>query len=137
SGIDGILSVDGTAASSGRILQWKGRVTLERAKFAQRGTPGRRPVVFDFALEHNSMKHSGALRTVEIHIGKAAASLTGTFAQRGESTVLNMHLRGQAMPVSELVEMLPPLDIVLPSGSSLQGGTADVDATLDGPASGL
>jgi AsmA protein len=36
------------------------------------------------------------------------------------------------MQVSELVEMLRPLDIVLPSGSAVQGGTADVQLTIQG-----
>jgi len=41
------------------------------------------------------------------------------------------------MPVSELTDMLPPLDIVLPAGSSLKGGTARADVAFTGPVSAL
>ncbi len=37
------------------------------------------------------------------------------------------------MPVPELEAMLPALGIVLPSGSSLQGGTAHINMTTEGP----
>ena len=45
-----------------------------------------------------------------------------------------MNLSGANMPVQELVEMLPALGIVLPAGSSLQGGTAGATLALAGPA---
>jgi len=38
------------------------------------------------------------------------------------------------MPVGPLEGMLPPLDIQLPAGSRLEGGTAAVDVTITGPA---
>ncbi|MGD0497104.1 MAG: hypothetical protein ABSC23_01575 [Bryobacteraceae bacterium] len=38
------------------------------------------------------------------------------------------------MPVPELAELLPPMGIALPNGSSLQGGTATVSFTAEGPA---
>jgi AsmA protein len=37
------------------------------------------------------------------------------------------------MPLQELEEMLPALDIVLPSGARLEGGTASASATVAGP----
>jgi AsmA protein len=41
------------------------------------------------------------------------------------------------MPVSELEAMLPALKITLPSGSSLQGGTANIKLDLEGPTNQL
>ena len=52
---------------------------------------------------------------------------------QGESTVLNMKLNADGMPVDDLQTMLPALGIVLPSGSSLQGGTLSVNVGIVGP----
>lgn len=41
------------------------------------------------------------------------------------------------MPVNDLETMLPALAIALPSGSSLQGGTVSVNATITGPVNKL
>src|SRR5438045_7313300 len=44
-----------------------------------------------------------------------------------------MILAGPKMPVTELASMLPVMGIVLPAGSSLQGRTASVKLSLEGP----
>jgi hypothetical protein len=41
------------------------------------------------------------------------------------------------MPLTELAAVLPALHIVLPAGSSIQGGVATVRLTADGPLDGL
>jgi AsmA protein len=133
SGIDGVLSVDGTGTSNGRELNWNGRVHVEKLKLAQNGKPDARPVEFDFSLLHNVVTHTGTLSRGDMHVGGAVAHLTGSYAEQGESMAIKMHLAGSGMPVGELLSLLPPLDIRLPAGSSLQGGTAAVDATVAGP----
>jgi AsmA protein len=132
-GVAGLVSVDGSGASNGKTLQVRGRVKAERMKLAKDGSPARRPIAFDFAVGHDLQKRSGVLSRGDIRIGAAAASLTGTYIQRGESTVLKMNLAGSSMPVPDLVEMLPALGVVLPAGSSLQGGTASARLALAGP----
>ncbi|HYM08209.1 MAG TPA: hypothetical protein VEU11_16785, partial [Terriglobales bacterium] len=59
--------------------------------------------------------------------------LTGTYQSQGESTVLNMKLNADSMPVDDLQTMLPALGIVLPSGSKLEGGTLSVNVGITGP----
>ena len=133
-GLAGLLSLDGSGASDGRSLRLNGRVKVEQLKLAQKGSPAPEPVNFDFVLDHDLRKRAGVLRRGAIHIGSATASLTGDYAQRGESTVLDMSLSGSGMPVPQLAAMLPAAGIVLPAGSSLQGGTADARFTFQGPA---
>jgi AsmA protein len=137
SGIDGLVSIDGNGSSNGQLLQWKGAVRMDKAKLARGGTPARKPIQFAFGIQHDLRKHAGTLSRGQIMFGKAAAGLTGNYVQRGESTALNMHLAGSGMPVPELTELLPPLDIVLPAGSSLAGGTAKIDLTVTGPTNAL
>jgi AsmA protein len=133
SGIAGLVSLDGGGESNGKSLRVKGTLKAEQLKLAKNGSPARRPVEFNFAIDHDLQKRSGRLSRGDIHIGSAPASLTGSYSQRGESTVLKMNLSGPNMSVPELAGMLPALGVVLPSGSSLQGGTARASLALEGP----
>ena len=133
SGIAGRVSLDGSAGSNGQSLQVKGRIKAEKIKVVRTGSPAGRPVEFDFAASYDLATRSGSLSRGDIHIGAAQATLTGTFAIRGESTILGMNFSGPNMPVSELEAMLPAMDIVLPKGSSLQGGSAGARLAVQGP----
>jgi AsmA protein len=135
--IAGIASLQASGTSRGGRIAMKGQLRAEGLKLAKNATPARRVVGFDFLAEHDLRKHAGALQTGEIHIGAASASLTGTYAERGESMVINMKFAGTKMPVPELAELLPPLGIALPRGSKLEGGTATLAFAVEGPADGL
>jgi AsmA protein len=135
--VAGLLSIDGTGSSDGLIMQVDGKVKVEKVKLSRKGTPATRPVEFDFLARHDLRKHSGMLRRGDIHIGNAPAHLTGTYAEQGEAMVLRMTLSGPNMPVTELETLLPALGVVLPAGTRLDGGTASVMLTMDGPADKL
>jgi len=137
SGLAGIVSLDGTASSNGRTLSLKGKIEAEKLKLSRNGTPAAEPVEFDFVLDHDMRRHSGNLHRGAIYIGSASASVTGTYGAQGESTVVNMALFGPEMPVPQLAAMLPALGIVLPAGSSFEGGTAGVKLTFEGPVSAM
>ena len=136
-GVGGLISADGSAASKGNRVVLKGKIKLEKLKLAMTGTPARNPVELDFEIEHNVRKQAGVVRRGDIHIGKALATLTGGYSRPGDSTVLHMNLSGPDMPLPELTAMLPAMGIVLPAGSSFQGGTAHAKFALDGPANQL
>ena len=137
SGIGGLISVDGAVASNGSSLEVKGRVKADQLKLAKGGSPARRLVELDLTVDHDLRRGAGSVGRGDVHIGSAVASLTGTYAQHGESTILNANLSGPGMPISELEAMLPSLNIELPQGSSLQGGTASVKLAVAGPLDGL
>ena len=136
-GLAGLLSIDGIAASNGKTLFLSGKMKADRLKLAKNGTPATEPVEFDFALDHDLRKNSGLLREGKIHIGAATASLTGSYVPQGESTAVNMTLSGPAMSVPQLAAMLPAFGVVLPAGSSLQGGTASARLAFAGPIEAL
>ena len=136
-GFGGLLSIDGNAASTGRELRLKGAIQAAQLKLAKNGRPATKTVGFDFAINHNLRQRTGALTRGEVHIGKAKAELAGTYGEANNATVLHMKLAAPAMEVQELEGLLPALDIVLPQGSSLQGGTASANVTVNGPSDKL
>ncbi len=77
-----------------------------------------------YATDYDLKKQGGTLTQGDVTLGKALAKLTGTYQSQGESTILNMKLNADGMPVDDLQTMLPALGIILPSGSKLQGGNA-------------
>lgn len=135
--VAGFFSIDGTAESNGITLKANGGIKAEKLLLAKGGTPATVPVEFKFDLDHNLQKHFGTLKHGDIHIGKAAANLSGRYAEQGQTMSLNMNLDGPNMPVTEIANMLAPLGIVLPSGSSLQGGTISAKLSMEGPADKL
>jgi len=131
-GFEGLVSIDGGASLTGHVLQLKGAIQAEKLKLAKAGKPATKTVGFDFVLNNDLRERSGVLTRGEVHIGKAKAELTGTYRMQNNDTILHAKLAAPAMEVDELAAMLPALDIVLPQGSSLQGGTVAVNVTVDG-----
>ena len=80
SGMAGLVSLDGSGETNGKSLRVKGRLKAEQLKLAKNGSPARRPVEFDFAIDHDLQKRSGRLSRGDIHIGAAPASLTGSYS---------------------------------------------------------
>jgi AsmA protein len=132
-GFAGVVSLSGNLSSTGTQAHIKGNFQAEQLVLARRGTPAKRTVSFDFDLQHDMQKHAGTLDRGALHIGAAQASLTGAYDREGDATVLKVKLSGPAMPIPDLEAMLPALDIILPAGSSFQGGTASANVTVSGP----
>ena len=135
--MSGIVSLDGSGESDGGTMSLKGKLKGEKLKLRRGATAAARPAELDFAVQHNLRKHSGTLSQGDIHVGTALAHLVGTYAEQGESLVVNLKLSGPAMPVQELEAMLPALAVVLPAGTSLRGGTAAANLSIQGPADHL
>lgn len=132
SGIAGVADFDGTVSSDGNELRSKGTAKADKLKLAEKGSPAARPVEVRYSLAHNLDKQTGTLSQGDVSLGKAIAHLTGTYQLQPETTTLNMKLAGDNMPVDELEAMLPALGIILPSGSSLKGGTLSTTLAIAG-----
>ncbi len=132
-GIAGVADFDGTLNSDGHVLRTSGTLKAAKLKLAVKGTPATQPVVVKYATDFDLQKQAGTLTQGDVSAGKALAKLTGTYQSQGESTILNMKLNADGMPVDDLQAMLPALGIVLPSGSKLEGGTLSVNVGIAGP----
>jgi AsmA protein len=135
--VAGLASFDGSGESDGVTMRLQAKLKADKLKLAKNGTPATRTLEVDFAVQHDLRKHAGVLKQGDIHIGGAVAHLTGTYAEQGESMVVNLKLAGPEMPVQELEGMLPALGVVLPAGTSLKGGSASANLAIEGPADRL
>ena len=80
SGIDGVVSLDGTASSNGQGLEMTGKLADRKnfeAGFPAPGCPARNPLLFDFAMSADLKRHSGQMSRGDVAIGGVKASLTG------------------------------------------------------------
>jgi AsmA protein len=132
-GIAGVADFDGTLNTDGKMARTSGSLKADKLKLAVKGTPATSPVEVKYATDYDLVKQGGTLTQGDVALGKALAKLTGTYQSQGESTVLNMKLNADAMPVDDLQTMLPALGVILPSGSKLQGGTLSVNLGIVGP----
>lgn len=137
SGFAGLVNFSGTIESDGTHARSSGDATTDKLKLSPKGSPAPRPVGLKYAIEQDLKTNEGRLTNGDVTVGKALAKLSGTFDLRGESPVLNMKLNADNMPVDDLETLLPALGVVLPRGSSLQGGTLSADFAITGPVSQL
>jgi AsmA protein len=135
-GVDGLVSLDGTATSDGRAMHFTGKITGERMKFAPSGTPTAKPLL-DVDLTSQLPDHSGQLKRGDVAIGGVKAALTGTWTEPGKEPVLRMALSAPGVPMAGVQDLLPALGIVLPSGSQFTGGTASASLNISGPTSAM
>lgn len=133
SGIAGIADFNGTVTSNGRQKESNGTASIAKLKVSPKGSPAPRPVDLKYATTYDLQKEVGELRQGDITIGKALARVTGEYQIEAASTVLNMKLNAENMPVDDLEAMLPALGVTLPAGSSLKGGTLTANFTITGP----
>jgi AsmA protein len=133
----GLISLQGDGETNGNTMKLNGAIKAEKLKLSKTGTPATVPVEFNFDAEHNLRKHSGVLKRGDVRIGKAPAKITGNYHEQGQDMILNMNLDAPDMPVSDIVAMLAPLGIVLPSGSRLENGTIGAKLAANGPADKL
>jgi AsmA protein len=132
-GMGGVVALEGNAKADGQNADVTGKIEAEQLKLVKGGGPAKRPVEIDFALRHDLKARGGRLTQGDVHVGGAVIHMTGTYAPQGEATVLNMNIAGAGMPVPELESILPAVNVVLPVGSSLAGGTAEIKMAVAGP----
>ncbi|HXZ27721.1 MAG TPA: AsmA family protein [Terriglobales bacterium] len=133
SGLGGSLDHTGTIKSDGRTLHAEGTASVDKLKVVKSGQPARQPVKLDYATDYSFPRQSGELTRGDLHTGSSTAKLSGSYSTRGDSTVLNMKLRGDSLPVGDVEGVLPAFGVILPSGSRLEGGTASANLALQGP----
>ncbi len=133
SGMAGLVDFDGKVKSDGKTARAEGKATASQLRMVRGGQPAKSPVGFDFATDYDAARQSGTLARGDIRFGGSAARLTGNYDTRGASPVVHMKLKGEQLPMNDVQGLLPAFGVVLPPGSSLQGGVASANLSIDGP----
>jgi AsmA protein len=132
-GVSGVVSFDGSTSIEGPTVDAKGQLHIERAKLARQGVPSKQPLEFDFTVRHNLRTRAGVLSQGAVLLGKAPVSISGSYAEMGDVTKIDLRVAGSAIPINAATAILPSLGVQLPSGSSLEGGTLALNMTASGP----
>lgn len=133
SGLAGLIDFNGTLASDGHSIYSKGTLKADKLKMAANGSPSSVPVSVDYDVAYAMKDQTGALKSGEVHIGKALAHLNGTFNAAAATTTIQMKMDGKGMYVPDLEGVLPAVGVTLPSGASLKTGTLDTTLAISGP----
>ena len=133
SGLAGVLDYSGKLDSDGKTARSDGKATVDKLRVVKSGAPARMPVTLDYATEYDYKREAGSLTRGNILVGKSSATIGGTYDTRGESPVVHMKLNAAHLPVDDVEGLLPAFGVILPSGASLRGGTANARLSLDGP----
>jgi AsmA protein len=136
-GISGIADFDGTIASDGHEAKTSGTLKARNLQVVKKGSPAGRVVEVNYTVVHDIANDTGTIPQCDISMGKAVAHVTGTYDAHGKVTVVNLKLNGPAMPVDDLVAMLPALGIVLPPKAALKGGNLNTSMQIVGPVNQL
>ena len=137
SGLSGIVDLTNHLSAANAKAHLKGVATMRKLKLAANGAPSGVPIAMDFDLDYSMPDTSGTLNSGLLHIGHAQANVKGTFATKAAVTSINMNAAGQGMPIDDIVAALPAFGVILPSGSTLHGGTLSMNVHAQGASSAL
>jgi AsmA protein len=136
-GIGMIADLNLHVASKDGSLAATGSASASQLKLARNGKPTANPVDLSFNVSDNLTSRAGRVNDLAIKTGGVAAHIAGTFEQKGEEPVLNLHLSAPNLPVDQVEQLLPAAGVTLPSGSRLEGGTINASLAITGPANAI
>jgi AsmA protein len=136
-GLGGIADLDANLANQGGFAETNGTVKLSKALLVQGGSPAGVPLNVNYSTKYDLRKNSGVLNPSTVKIGAATAKLNGTYASKGETTVVDLKLSGESMPAKDLEAFLPAIGVHLPQGASLTTGTINANLNIKGPTNKL
>jgi hypothetical protein len=134
--VGGMMSFDGAIESDGTSVRVTGNAEFDRLKLSDRGQPNAEPLMFGFALSHDMARGAGVLSRCDLSLQKGSASIAGTYIMAGDDPILKLKVVGQGVPVTPLSGLLTAAGMPLPPGTSLQGGVAFIDLSIEGDLDG-
>jgi AsmA protein len=132
SGVGGILDFDGQVKSDGHKLHSEGTAKAADLRLVKGSQPAKQPVNLDYKSDYALDSDTGTINA-NLHTGNSLTNASGTLNAKGEDTLANLKIVGKNMAVNDVEGLLPALGVVLPSGSSLQGGNINMDLNASGP----
>jgi AsmA protein len=134
SGIAGLASSDLTIRSDGTTQTLTGTLRASGMKFSPTGVPLPSVISIKHKAELNLQQQSVKISAADLSIGSAIFHLTGVVEKLSDERTLNCELTTSNAPMDEVQTMLRALDVKLPLGSHLQGGTTSMKLSITGTA---
>jgi len=133
SGIQGVLTYNGSVKSDGKTAHSEGQVKVDKLRAVPAGSPAKETVGLNYASDYDLKSETGTLSKGDVVIGGSTIRLSGNYDLRGTSPVVHMKANGSQLPVKDIEGLLPAVGFGLPSGASLEGGTININLAMDGP----
>ena len=135
SGMSGLLDMTAKFTSDGHEAHLNGNGDIKKLKAVANAVAAKDPLNFTFNTNYGLAAQQGTLSST-ISARNNKAQLSGSYVMK-QAMVVHMDLKGQGLSVDELESLLPAFGVVLPSGSSLRGGTLTANLNLQGPLDAL
>jgi AsmA protein len=132
SGLAGILDFSGKLKSDGTTLHSDGNAKATRLRVIKGPGEAKAPVTIDYKTDYGLESQTGTLGTA-LHTGNSTTTAGGTIDAKGEDTTAKLKIEGKNMAVNDVEALLPAFGVVLPAGTSLQGGVINLDMNAQGP----
>jgi AsmA protein len=136
-GLGGLVDMDSSLASRNGEASTQGSLKLSKALLVAGGSPATVPANVNFSTKYDLRRESGVINPSTVKIGAATARLNGTYASRGDDTVVDVKLVGDNMPAKDLQDFLPAIGVHVPQGASLTQGTLSANLNIKGPTNKL
>lgn len=132
SGLAGILDFNGKLKSDGTTLHSDGNVKATRLRVIKGPGEAKAPVTIDYKTNYGLESQTGTIDAA-LHTGNSTTTAGGSIDAKGEDTTAKLKIQGKNMAVNDVEALLPAFGVVLPAGTSLQGGVINLDMNAQGP----
>ncbi|MDR3677650.1 MAG: hypothetical protein P4N24_19370 [Acidobacteriota bacterium] len=132
-GLGGVADMNANLGSANGEMATKGELKLSKAVLVAGGKPAGVPAIIDFDTKYDMAKGTGVLNPSTLKIGNAKSNLSGTYKSEGDQFAVDMKVKGDGLPATDLESFLPALGISLPEGSRLSAGTLSTNLHVTGP----
>ena len=132
SGLAGILDFSGKLKSDGTTLHSDGNVKATRLRVIKGPGEAKAPVTIDYKTNYGLESQTGTIDAA-LHTGNSTTNAGGSIDAKGEDTTAKLKIQGKNMAVNDVEALLPAFGVVLPAGTSLQGGVINLDMNAQGP----
>ncbi len=132
SGIAGQASADETIKSDGTTQTVSGTLKATGMKLSSGGIPSPRDISIKHRIEMNLQQQSAKIAQADLSIGGAVFHVTGTVQKLLDERALNCELNASDVPMDDVQTLLGALNIKLPMGSHLQGGSMTTKLSITG-----
>lgn len=132
-GLGGIADMDANLVSRSGQMDVKGQLKLSKAVLVAGGSPAGVPAIVNFDTKYDIAKSDGVLNPSTLNIGNAKTNLSGTYKSEGDGFAVDLKIKGEGLPATDLEAFLPALGVNLPDKSKLSAGTLSTDLHVTGP----